>query len=620
MRNFFRTPVGKAINYLLCICFITVWILAIVLAAVMVEEEIYVRPQNEVIDEFIEEQSRYRAENAAWQLSAEGEISQKNTNFEYQVEESDGKIVYKTNGYNDTYDYLTYWCVKKSTNGDVIDLYEINNAKDATYTIMVKPKMDFPVEDSVAVYVKTVRLAYQLRYGVIAIGVAAFVLAVIVFVCLMSSMAHKPGTDDIQEGFLAKSPFDVELFGVICVVAIMAGICDEFSEPLQWVFALIMIFIILCMTVGLCMSIAVKVKNKRFIKGCLVIRIISAFFRFLGNVFGPIFRSMSLLWKAILLIAAISLAEFIAIAAWGWDTGDILFMWFIEKMILVPVCLWAVLEARKLQEAGEAIASGNLEYKTDTSKLHFDFKKHGENLNSISDGMTLALEDRVKSERMKTELITNVSHDIKTPLTSIINYATLLGEEDCGKEQVGEYSEVLVRQSTKLKRLLEDLVEASKAATGNLEVELMHCNPAIFVDQAGGEYEDKLKAARLTLVTKLPEEELSIMADGRRMWRIFDNLMNNICKYSMPDTRVYMNLEAKGEDVVISIKNTSREQLNISEEELMERFVRGDSSRNTEGNGLGLSIAKNLAELQGGELKIDIDGDLFKAMLIFKKA
>jgi len=620
MKNFFRTPLGKAINYLFCICFITIWIIAIVVAAVMFEEDIYVRSQNEVIDEFIEEQARYRAESAAWELSSEGEISQKNTNFEYQVEENNGKIVYKTSGFSDKYDYLTYWCVKKSTNGDVIDIYETNNAADATYIITVEPKMDFPVEDSVAVYVKMVRLAYDLRFAIIVIGVVAFVLAIISFVGLMSSMAHKPETDDIQDGFIAKFPFDVEVLCAVSIGACMAGICDEFSEPFLWVLICLTLFAMMCMCILLAMSFAVKVKNHRLIRGCLGIRIITACWKYIVRVFGSIFSNLSILWKVILVIGIISFAEFIGIAVWGYDTGDILFMWFLEKMILIPACLWAVLEARKLKEAGEAIAAGNLEYKTDTSKMHFDFKQHGENLNSISDGMTIALEDRIKSERMKTELITNVSHDIKTPLTSIINYATLLGKEECSMEQVSEYSEVLVRQSTKLKRLLEDLVEASKAATGNLDVELMHCNPAIFIDQAGGEYEDKLKAARLILVTKLPEEELSIMADGRRMWRIFDNLMNNICKYSMPDTRVYMNLEAKDDEVIISLKNTSREQLNISEEELMERFVRGDSSRNTEGNGLGLSIAKNLAELQGGKLNIEIDGDLFKSVLIFKRA
>jgi signal transduction histidine kinase len=230
--------------------------------------------------------------------------------------------------------------------------------------------------------------------------------------------------------------------------------------------------------------------------------------------------------------------------------------------------------------------------------------------------MAIAVEDRMKSERMKTELITNVSHDIKTPLTSIINYASLIGQAPDGPD-VPEYSQVLLRQSEKLKRLIDDLVEASKASTGNLDVLLSPCDASVFLTQAAGEYEEKLQAADLTLVTKQPEKELRIMADGRRMWRIFDNLMNNICKYAQPGTRVYLSLEEKDGKALISFKNTSREALDISEAELMERFTRGDASRTTEGNGLGLSIAGSMAELQGGKLSLTVDGDLFKAVLTF---
>jgi signal transduction histidine kinase len=274
---------------------------------------------------------------------------------------------------------------------------------------------------------------------------------------------------------------------------------------------------------------------------------------------------------------------------------------------------------KKLETGGKALANGNLAYKTDTKGMILDLKNHGENLNSIATGMTKALEARLKSERMKTELITNVSHDIKTPLTSIINYASLIGNElkDKDDEKLSEYSEVLVRQSESLKRLIEDLVEASKASSGNLDVALAPCDASIFISQASGEYEEKLKKTDLTLVTKESPEELYIMADGRRMWRIFDNLMNNICKYALPGTRVYLSLERFSDRALITFKNTSKEPLDMTEEELMERFTRGDSSRHTEGNGLGLSIARSLAELQNGQLRLALDGDLFKAILSF---
>jgi signal transduction histidine kinase len=218
---------------------------------------------------------------------------------------------------------------------------------------------------------------------------------------------------------------------------------------------------------------------------------------------------------------------------------------------------------------------------------------------------------------MKTELITNVSHDIKTPLTSIINYASLMGTTDPSDPKMAEYSEVVVRQSDKLKRLIEDLVEASKASTGNLEIVPAPLDAVTFVSQTAGEFKEKLEASNLNLITNAPEGPVMIMADGRRMMRIYDNLMNNICKYAQPGTRVYLSLEVQGNQAVTTFKNTSSAELNISADELVERFVRGDQSRNTEGNGLGLSIAKSMTELQGGSFKIDIDGDLFKVSLSF---
>ena len=279
--------------------------------------------------------------------------------------------------------------------------------------------------------------------------------------------------------------------------------------------------------------------------------------------------------------------------------------------------LYCAIVLKKLQEASKALADGDLSYQIDTSKMFGDFKNYGELLNSISKGMAIAVEERIKSERMKTELITNVSHDIKTPLTSIINYTDLISKEPCDNKKINEYSSVLLQQSERLKRLIDDLVEASKASTGNLEVNLAPCEANILLTQVVGEYSEKIQNKSLELITNQPESIIMIMADGRRLWRVFDNLMNNICKYSQSGTRVYLSLEKQGNEAVITFKNTSRLSLNISADELMERFVRGDSSRNTEGNGLGLSIAKSLTELQNGKLELYIDGDLFKVILKF---
>ena len=281
----------------------------------------------------------------------------------------------------------------------------------------------------------------------------------------------------------------------------------------------------------------------------------------------------------------------------------------------IAACLFS-LQLRKLQKEGEALAAGDLNAQVDTKWMYWDLKRHAENLNSIGGGMAIAVEKQLKSERLKTELITNVSHDIKTPLTSIINYVDLLQHEHT-EEQEEEYLNVLKRQAFKLKKLTEDLVEASKASTGNLAVNAARCSMNELLSQVAGEYGERLAAAELTLVDVLPEKELYCCVDGALMWRVLDNLLSNICKYAQNGTRVYLTLEKSGGDAVVTFKNTSRAALNIPAEELMERFVRGDSARTTEGNGLGLSIARSLTELQGGTMALAIDGDLFKAILKF---
>ena len=321
-----------------------------------------------------------------------------------------------------------------------------------------------------------------------------------------------------------------------------------------------------------------------------------------------------------ILFAAICFVELLLLGIAINNGGlGIIFLFLIEKAILFVVILVIAVWLQKLKEAGKHVAAGDLNYKINTDHMLFDFKEHGENLNSIGEGLSFAVEERMKSERFKTELITNVSHDIKTPLTSIINYVDLLQKGGVDEETKREYLEVLERQSARLKKLLEDLLEASKASTGNLTVTFETLEAGVFLVQTVGEFEAKTKAQRLELIIKKPEEPIYIRADGRHFWRVIDNLMNNVCKYAQPDTRVYINLEATEKEVCITFRNTSRYELNITSEELMERFVRGDSSRNTEGSGLGLSIAKSLMELMHGKFELIVDGDLFKVVLRFER-
>jgi signal transduction histidine kinase len=301
------------------------------------------------------------------------------------------------------------------------------------------------------------------------------------------------------------------------------------------------------------------------------------------------------------------------------DPEVALVLWLLKTLVILPAIVYALIMLVKLEKGGKAIAEGNTSYRINTKGMFFDFKRHGNNLNSISEGMGKAVEKQLKSERMKTELITNVSHDIKTPITSIINYAGLIFDEPCDCENHKEYSVVLMKKADSLKRLLNDLVEVSRATTGNMDVELSECDASVLLTQLEGEFGDKCACENLELITSYPERSLVFNADSRRIWRVFENLLSNACKYSLPGSRVYMSAEEHGDNVSFVIRNTSKAPLNISADELTARFVRGDSSRSTEGSGLGLSIAKSLTELQGGTLDITIDGDLFKVTISFPK-
>ena len=272
-----------------------------------------------------------------------------------------------------------------------------------------------------------------------------------------------------------------------------------------------------------------------------------------------------------------------------------------------------------LLDAAKRMGKGDLETKVNDKNMVGAFKDFAGDLNALADVAVVAARNQLKSERMKTELITNVSHDIKTPLTSIINYVDLLQKPHTDEEQE-MYLEVLSRQSGQLKKLIEDLMEMSKASTGNMAVDITAVNAVEAVNQALGEFADKFERIQLTPVFRQPEENLYMKADGRLAWRVLSNLLSNAYKYALPGTRLYIDLQELEGKVLISMKNISREELNVSADELLERFVRGDASRNTEGSGLGLNIAQSLMELQKGQLQLLVDGDLFKVTLVFPAA
>ena len=362
-------------------------------------------------------------------------------------------------------------------------------------------------------------------------------------------------------------------------------------------------------------TLTVRLKARALARSTLLCRVLI----WLVRVIGDFFRSLPLTWRTVGLFAGYVVlsgyllleAPYSAVAMWLWGLLNLGALVFLS---------WWTMNLRKLRMATQAIAAGDMEHQVDTARMPRDLKLQAEDLNNISVGLAGAVDEKMKSERFKAELITNVSHDLKTPLTSIINYVNLLKTTNQTDPTAQEYIEVLDRKSQRLKKLTEDLVEASKASTGVLSVNREKIGMAQLISQALGEWEERLEERKLTVVTNLPEGETWVYADGRHLWRVMDNLLSNCAKYAMEGTRVYLDLTRGKGQVCLSVKNISREALNIPAQRLMERFVRGEESRTTEGSGLGLSIARSLTELQGGQFDLAVDGDLFKANVTLPQA
>ena len=457
-------------------------------------------------------------------------------------------------------------------------------------------------------------LIYNCRYQLIVIAAVSFILCLVLFIFLLCAAGHRAGSEGIVPSFVDKIPFDLFTLLMIVAISCLWAILAEMSYDsiLLIMLACLVILVAALLIVLYIMSFAVRVKLGGVIKGCIIYKVLAWVWRLIRSVchaIAELVRGMPLVPKTCVAVAVILLLELISM-----NSGVV---WLITNALLAAALIYTAICMKKLLTAGQKLAAGDESCVVDTSKLYGPFREHGEDLNTIRDGVSLAVEARMRSEHFRTELITNVSHDIKTPLTSIINYVDLLGKEKPENEKMREYIDVLQRQSARLKKLIDDLLEASKASTGNLAVNAEPCDVGVLLDQTLGEYGEKLNAAGLEPVLTKPEKPVIIMADGRHMWRIFDNLLNNICKYSQRGTRVYLEVYERDGKAVVTFRNISSRQLNISSDELMERFVRGDSSRNTEGSGLGLNIAQSLAQLQKGVMELTVDGDLFKVTLTF---
>lgn len=500
-----------------------------------------------------------------------------------------------------------------------------------------------------------------------ALGLVLFA-ALAVFLC--SVAGRKPDSTEIKAGGFNALPLDLYGGGVLALCIALGYLAVEVIHHAQDASTVLAAMLLLgyggCVIfVCFCFAFAAQVKmgNWHWLRNSIVgrcisvaLEIIRGFFHLIPTLWSfalrivkDIFKVVSalavLLWswmKKCLTVTGRLLKKCLVLCektlsllplTWQWIVvGGFLALWLLiaitgrNKFWVMPwglASLATILYGSncfgRLLEGAKRMRSGDLESKVDDKYLVGCFREFAGELNGLADVAMVAAQNQLKSERMKTELITNVSHDIKTPLTSIINYVDLL-EKPHTPEEAQSYVEVLSRQSQRLKKLIDDLMEMSKASTGNIQVEIGEIDAVEAVTQALGEFADKLTAAGLTPVFHQSEENIMLLADGRLLWRAMSNVLSNAVKYALPGTRLYVDVSATQDKAIISVKNISGAQLNISAEELMERFVRGDSSRNTEGSGLGLNIAKSLMELQKGQLQLLVDGDLFKVTLVFPRA
>lgn len=438
------------------------------------------------------------------------------------------------------------------------------------------------------------------------------VLALFCFCFSMASAGHWAGHEGIHLTWLDKIPADVWLIVLLCTFFIgWEAFYYEWGRVFFCAALVPLVLLFLC-------AFAAQCKAGTVLRGALIGRIARFLWRIVRAIFRALLHTLArlpLVWKTALVGLVIAGAEFLLYINDFYRVRYGVFL--MMKIIELLAVLYIAVSLRTLQKGGEKLARGDFSSPIDTRYLIGDFKRYGQELNDVQGGLEQAVQEQMKAEHLKTELITNVSHDIKTPLTSIVNYVDLLKKEDMPSPAAQEYIAVLDRQSHRLKKLTEDLVEASKASSGALNVELQPTDVNVLLSQIEGEYQERLAACHLTLVTQPPAPGTMIQADSRLLSRVMDNLVSNVCKYAMENTRVYVTAAVRDGQAVISFKNVSRDELNISPDELMERFVRGDASRHSEGSGLGLSIARSLVQLQGGTFALSIDADLFRADIVF---
>lgn len=465
----------------------------------------------------------------------------------------------------------------------------------------------------------------QQLFWILGCALLGFVI-VIIFLCCAAGKS--PDSNEIRPGGLNRLPLDI--YTVCCIslwipLLMLASNCIAAlndGTPELLLLVLILIACLFCVSfVGLLFAWAaqMKVSGIYWLKNTLVGRILILLYRITRRLA----RLLPVMWQWVFTAMAMGIVPFTTFLLFLQYRNKssvlcavFLFLFAVSILADIAISLYGSYCYGTLMKGAKRMSKGNLLDKVSPKYMIGCFRDFAVCLNTLSDTTYRTAEKHMRSERMKTELITNVSHDIKTPLTSIINFVDLL-QKPHTPEQGQEYLEVLARQSNQMKILIEDLMELSKANSGNIAVNLDQVDLEEAMNQALGEFSDRLEAVNLMPVFRHPEAPVCVLADGHHVWRILFNLLTNAIKYALPGTRLYIDLTQAGKQAALSIKNISRTELNITADELMERFVQGDSSRRSEGSGLGLNIAKSLMEVQNGKMELQLDGDLFKVTLLF---
>lgn len=465
--------------------------------------------------------------------------------------------------------------------------------------------------------VEYARLHPWIKVGIVA-GLISLVGWILTLVYLTLAAGHREGEEDVHLSFVDKIKTEILIAGFVLLTSELVLLMSRVGNK-DWDVSGLLVasgtvsFLVDALFLVFYLSMVRRLKAEVMWENSLSC--------WLGRGLEKTFRERSVTVRVLLGFAVHMVICFVlAVGAFYYRSRLAFLVLLLFCGMEAYIMLRKAVEHYQILQGVEEIAEGDLTAKIDVDDLHGEDKKLAEAINNIGAGLLHAVDDSTKNERMKADLITNVSHDIKTPLTSIINYVNLIKLEDIKNERVRNYVEILDEKSQRLKQLTEDLVEASKVSSGNVKLDMQMIDLVELVCQTGGEFNEKFESKELTIVTKLPQDTVFIWADGRHLYRVIENLYNNVAKYALEKTRVYVEVQANEEEAVFSIKNVSEKSLaleNSNVEDLTERFIRGDSSRTTEGSGLGLSIAKNLTVLMGGKFDISVDGDLFKAAFVF---